>query len=116
VLIAPGSTDGHPLAHWKLDGSPQEPGSTAVIIPEMNVSHLAAALYSGISGDSDEDHDVDFLDFNEFQRCFSGDVNDPGFEPPTPECAVLFDIAQPPDGDVDLLDFQEMASALTGPF
>jgi hypothetical protein len=116
VLIAPGSTGGHPLAHWKLDGSPQGPGSTALIVPQMDTHHLAAALYSGISGDSDEDHDVDFLDFNEFQQCFSGDVNDPGFEPPTPECAALFDIAQPTDGDVDLLDFQEMASAFTGPF
>lgn len=58
-----------------------------------------------LTGDCDEDGDIDLVDFGSFQLCFSG----AGPAAPGCECA---DFDQ--DGDVDLIDFGEFQLAFTG--
>jgi uncharacterized protein (TIGR03790 family) len=116
LLLAPSCAGAHTFRHWKLDWVVQGTGNTALFIGQMNENHTAIAVYANIPGDVDYDGDVDAGDFSEFQCCFSGDSNSPGFEPPSPDCLSLFDLEEPTDGDVDLMDFAEVAAAMTGPF
>jgi hypothetical protein len=60
----------------------------------------------GANGDCDDDGDVDLLDFQQFQLCFSG-MDQPAN--PGCECAD-FD----GDSDVDLIDFGQFQLAFTG--
>ena len=64
-------------------------------------------------GDWDGDGDIDLKDDAAFQNCFSGPIGDPGFEPPSELCVIVFDFDA--DGDVDHDDFKQFESSLTGP-
>ena len=116
VLIAPGSVGGAPFCHWRLNAQDQSPGRTVLVIPSVETDLLAAAIYADLPGDFDGDGDFGLDDWGALQGCFSGDVNDPGFEPPAPECVSAFDVAEAPDGDVDLEDVAELFASITGPF
>lgn len=119
LLVAPPlSEDGHALRYWKLDDAVQGAGQAALFIPEIDTPHRAVAIYADIPGDDNDDGDVDAEDVTTFQCCFSGDVSEPGFVPPSAECLNSFDLADPPDGDgdVDLADYAEFFDAFTGPF
>jgi hypothetical protein len=67
-----------------------------------------------VMGDFDRDTDVDLGDFAKMQKCYTG----AGPAEVTP-CCRIFDFAHEasigPDGDVDLDDYAELHTALTGP-
>ncbi len=113
-LTAPSDAGGCAFGYWKLDGTAQGAGLTELVVPDMVAEHVAVAFYADIPGDQEDDGDVDLKDFTAFQGCFSGDVSEPGFDPPSAECLSMFDLASPVDGDVDLADYEEFASAFTG--
>jgi len=54
-------------------------------------------------GDIDGDGDVDLADTAAFERCFSGDLNLPGFVAPGGDCLHRCDFDE--DGDVDVEDY-----------
>ena len=116
ILIAPVSAGGASFRHWRVNGCSQTPGQPVLVIPRVETDLLAAAIYAGLPGDFDGDGDFGLDDWGALQTCFSGDVNDPGFEPPPPECVSAFDVASTPDGDVDLDDVAELLTSATGPF
>lgn len=58
-------------------------------------------------GDADGDGDVDLLDYEQFQLCFTGPDGTA-----TGDCAATFDWE--PDGDIDPMDFAAFQRAFTG--
>jgi hypothetical protein len=75
------------------------PSGTECVITTVSVDAIAL-------GDSDQDADVDLVDFNDFQLCFTGSE-----QTASSECRHQdFD----DDGDVDLTDFAEFQLAFTG--
>lgn len=116
VLIAPSSVGGAPFSRWRLNAENQSSGNTVLVVQFVDTDLLAAAIYADLPGDFDGDGDFGLDDWAALQTCFSGDANDPGFEPPTPECVSAFDVAEAPDGDVDLEDVFVLFSSITGPF
>ena len=116
VLIAPNSAGGGQFRHWRVNSVTQASGERVLVVPLLEADLLAAAIYADLPGDSDDDGDFGLDDWSALQRCFSGDVNEPGYIPPAPECASAFDVANPPDGDVDLDDVAALLPSVTGPF
>lgn len=100
---------------WRLDGVNQAIGTNSLTVNNMQQNRQAIALYNNVPADIDQDADVDLFDVAEFGLCFSGDISQPGFVPPSPECLAKFDLP-PADGDVDEADFAQMMGRLTGPF
>jgi hypothetical protein len=64
-----------------------------------------------IVGDSDGDGDIDFVDFHQFQLCFTGEGSE-AVQSPFP-CTFAFDFDL--DSDVDLSDLDDFQQRFTGP-
>jgi hypothetical protein len=88
---------------------------TAVIssvVPGLDILGQVSDAYAGVlcdgSHDSDQDCDVDLVDFAAFQNCFSGS----GISAST-ECLATFDIDL--DEDVDIDDYADFGDLVAGP-
>jgi len=64
-------------------------------------------------GDSDDNGRLDLRDFSDLANCYSGALNNPGFQAPTVECNHVFDYNL--DTDVDMADYSIFRSVFTGP-
>lgn len=115
VSFSPGDTRTVNLFVKQGSGKEQPTGSPVTITQQGALVSRNISVGSMPSpGDFDNDHDVDLLDFGQFQICFTGQCPSTPCKPPlysNPNCAHGdFDN----DGDVDLIDFGQFQVAFTG--
>ncbi len=72
-----------------------------------------------VIGDFDGDRDVDLVDLQSLQECYSGSAGTSGYIPPVEACLTAFDYEGEGsgygDGDIDLLDWQVIIDSVLGP-
>jgi photosystem II stability/assembly factor-like uncharacterized protein len=101
------------------EGMPNSPISD-VIVDAPHDRLIVATLGRGAwslplpgTSDADADGDLDMIDFDSWQSCYSGSREADGFVPPDAACLQTFDVDR--DGDVDSFETNGFVSRLTGP-